>query len=348
MRPLKALMVLGLFLVLVVDSSAATTLRVPLKKIAPVRDHQLRGTMDSYSFTVPVPARWSVLKATLHFTYVILGAHSPDLRLIFTRPRPDPRPGAAERHPEGEGDRPLALLKPGTTLPSGSQHYTDEQCEDPFAPELWTWLNLGEAYLVFELEPVPVPKRVSAIADFLFDPRNIFDTRVNLVIPELSPGYLKAASLAAAGIALRYKYRAPELVLSQNLRPGMDNIVIARRPAGTCGGAGGRRRAVIAVRLKRKSPGPGTDVLEPAPGLVVPAGTKPNSGWPRLCLLSSSGSRPPLRPLKLPADEHAQRAAGRSYTLASLGTRGPGTYPPAAEVDLRLPPISICRPTPSA
>ena len=147
---------------------------VPLKNIAPIQDHQLRGTMDSYSFTVPVPARWNVVKATLHFTYVNSSALIPRTsRLIFTvhdqtlaqvRLNPDT--------PEGEVTVPIpgALLKTGYNPCNFwiSQHYTDEQCEDPFAPELLDWLNLGDAYLIFELEPVPVPKRVSAIADFLF------------------------------------------------------------------------------------------------------------------------------------------------------------------------------------
>jgi hypothetical protein len=364
MRPLKALMVLGFSLILAVNASAAVTVRIPLKKLAPVQDQHLRGTVDQRSFALPVPARWNVLKATLHFTYVNSSALIPQTsRLMFTvheqtlaqvRLNPDT--------PEGEVTVPI----PGSLLKTGynpcsfwvSQHYTDEQCEDPFAPELWTRLNLGEAYLVFELEPVPVPRRVSAIADFLFDPRNVFDTRVNLVIPELSPGYLKAASLAAAGIALRYDYRAPELVLSQTLRPGMDNIVIAARkdlPALVPGEPPGVEGPVITVRHlpeKKTAPGAGQpDVVENPHRALVVVSAKDEAELEAACAAFASLSYPlpdststRVAALKLPdVDERMLQKGllpGRSYTIASLGKRTTefrNISPPPLDVALRLP-----------
>jgi len=233
MTCLKMLLIPCLFLSLSIDPAMAATLRIPLKKIAPVQDHQLRGSMDNYNFTIPIPERWKVINATLHFSYVNSSALIPrNSRLVFTvSERPLAQVRLNPDTPEGEVTVPIPadLLKTGYNPCSFwvAQHYTDEQCEDPFAPELWTWLKLGEAYFIFELEPVPVPRRVSAITDFLFDPRNIFDTRVNLVLPELTPAYLKAASLVASGIALRYEYRMPDITVSQGLQPGMDNVLIA-------------------------------------------------------------------------------------------------------------------------
>jgi hypothetical protein len=364
MKPFKALILLSISLFLVIDTAAAATMRIPLKKLAPVQDHQLRGSMDSYSFTLPIPARWKVLKATLHFNYVNSSALIPRTsRLIFTvHDQPLAQVRLNPDTPEGEVTVPI----PGELLKTGynpcnfwvSQHYTDEQCEDPFAPELWTWLKLGEAYLIFELEPVPVPKRVSAIADFLFDARNIFDTRVNLVIPELSPGYLKAASLAAAGIALRYEYRAPELILSQALRPGMDNIVIAVRkdlPAlapGEPAGAGGPVIAVRHLPEKKSAPGPGQpDVVENPHRALVVVSAQDEAELETACRAFASLSYPlPDSPttrvasLKLPeVDEHMlQRGLlpGRSYTLASLGkltTEFRNISPPPLDLELRFP-----------
>jgi hypothetical protein len=203
-----------------------------------------------------------------------------------------------------------------------------------------------------------VPKRVSAIADFLFDPRNIFDTRVNLVIPELSPGYLKAASLAAAGIALRYDYRAPELVLSQTLRPGMDNIVIAARkdlPALAPAEPAGADGPVIAVRHlpeKKNALGPDhSDVVENPHRALVVVSAKDETELETACAAFASLSYPlPDSPftrvaaLKLPeVDEHMLQKGllpGRSYTLASLGKRTiefRNISPPPLEVELRLP-----------
>jgi hypothetical protein len=320
--------------------------------------------MDSYSFTLPIPARWKVLKATLHFSYVNSSALIPRTsRLIFTvHDQPLAQVRLNPDTPEGEVTVPI----PGSLLETGynpcsfwvSQHYTDEQCEDPFAPELWTWLNLGEAYIVFELEPVAVPKRVSAIADFLFDPRNIFDTRVNLVIPELSPGYLKAASLAAAGIALRYEYRAPELILSQALRPGMDNIVIAARkdlPALAPGEPASADGPVIAVRHlpeKKSAPSPGQpDVVENPHRALVVVSAKDEAELETACRAFASLSYPlPDSPSTRVAtwtppdvDEHMLQKGllpGKSYTLASLGKRTTefrNISPPPLDIELRFP-----------
>jgi hypothetical protein len=320
--------------------------------------------MDNYSFTLPIPARWKVLKATLHFSYVNSSALIPRTsRLIFTvHDQPLAQVRLNPDTPEGEVTVPI----PGSLLKTGynpcnfwvSQHYTDEQCEDPFAPELWTWLKLGEAYLIFELEPVVVPKRVSAISDFLFDSRNIFDTRVNLVIPELSPGYLKAASLAAAGIALRYEYRAPELILSQALRPGMDNIVIAARkdlPALAPGEPAGADGPVIAVRHlpeKKSAPSPGQpDVVENPHRALVVVSAKDEAELETACRALASLSYPlPDSPSTRVAtwtppdvDEHMLQKGllpGKSYTLASLGKRTTefrNISPPPLDIELRFP-----------
>jgi hypothetical protein len=262
---------------------------------------------------------------------------------------------------------PGALLKTGYNLQLLISSITPTSSEDPFAPELWTWLNLGEAYLIFELELVPYQAGLGHCR-FSVRPPNIFDTRVNLVIPELSPGYLKAASLAAAGIALRYEYRAPELVLSHTLRPGMDNIVIAARndlPALIPGEPAGADGPVIAVRHmpeKKNAPGPGQpDVLENPHRALVVISAKDEAELETACVAFASLSYPlPDSPstrvaaVKLPeVDEHMLQKGllpGRSYTLASLGKRTTEfrNISPPLEVELRLPPISIYRPTPSS
>ena len=361
---LRVLFVLSLFLTLFLDTAAAATMRIPLKKLAPIQDHQLRGSMDSYSFTIPIPERWKVQKATLHFSYVNSSSLIPHTsRLIFTvHNQPLAQVRLNPDTPEGDVTVPI----PGSLLKTGynpcnlwvSQHYTDEQCEDPFAPELWTWLKLSDAYFIFELEPVPVPRRVSAIADFLFDPRNIFDTRVNLVIPELTPAYLKAASLAAAGIALRYEYRTPDLMLSQAQRPGMDNILITTRkdlnsvaPALSTMSEG----AGIAVHHlpeKRSAPAAGQPDLVENPHLaLVVISAQEAAAVETACrafaslaypLPDSSSTR--IVDVKLPeVDEHMVQKGllpGKTYTLASLGLRTTefrSISPPPLDIELRFP-----------
>ncbi|MGE5255992.1 MAG: cellulose biosynthesis cyclic di-GMP-binding regulatory protein BcsB [Hyphomicrobiales bacterium] len=364
MTLLKVLFTLSLFLTLFLDSAAAVTMRIPLKKLAPVQDHQLRGSMDNYHFTIPIPERWKVQKATLYFSYVNSSALIPhNSRLIFTvRDQPLAQVRLNPDTPEGDVTVPI----PGSLLKTGynpcnlwvSQHYTDEQCEDPFAPELWTWLKLSDAYFIFELEPVPVPKRVSAIADFLFDPRNVFDTRVNLVIPELTPAYLKAASLVASGIALRYQYRTPDLMLSQAQKPGMDNILIATRRSLASVAPNlstmveGPGIAVHHLTEKRSAPLPGQPDLVENPHLaLVVISANEEADIETACRAFASLSYPlPDSPstriaaLKLPeVDEHMLQKGllpGKTYTLASLGIRTTefrSISPPPLDIDLRFP-----------
>jgi hypothetical protein len=320
--------------------------------------------MDSYNFTIPVPERWKVVSATLHFSYVNSSALIPrNSRLVFTvHNNPLAQVRLNPDTPEGEVTVPIpgALLKTGYNPCSFwvSQHYTDEQCEDPFAPELWTWLKLGTAYLVFELEPVPVPRRVSAISDFLFDPRNIFETRVNLVVPELTPVYLKAASLVASGVALRYEYRPPEFLLSQALVNGMDNILIAAgkdTAALLKGAAGPPEGPAIAVRHlpeRKAAPAPGQPEVVETPHLaLVVISAKDGQELETACRAFASLSYPlPDSPaariagLSLPdVGEHMLQKGvlpGRAYSFASLGHRTTefrSISPPPLTIDLRLP-----------
>jgi cellulose synthase operon protein B len=358
MSCLKKLLMSCVVVALFLDPAAAATLRIPMKKLAPVQDHQLRGSMDNYNFTIPIPERWKVIKTTLHFSYVNSSALIPrNSRLIFTvNEQPLAQVRLNPDTPEGDVIVPIpgALLKTGYNPCSFwvSQHYTDEQCEDPFAPELWTWLKLGEAYLIFEIEPVPVPQRVSAITNFLFDPRNIFDTRVNLAVPELTPAYFKAASLVAAGIALRYEYRVPDLMLSQTLQPGMDNVLIASaqdlpsfiaNPALVASGPG-----IVMRHLPEKKNGAAAET--PHLALVVISG-KDEQEIETACRAFAALSYPlpdsaatRITSVKLPeVGEHMLQKGlqpGKSYTLASLGIRTVefrNIAPPALNIDLRFP-----------
>lgn len=364
MRRLNVLFILTLVLVLFHNAASAITMRIPLRKLSPVQDHQLRGSMDTYSFTIPIPERWKVIDATLHFSYVNSSALIPrNSRLIFTiHKQPLAQARLSPDTPEGDVTVPIpgALLKTGYNPCTFwvSQHYTDEQCEDPFAPELWTWLKLGEAYIVFELEAVPVPERVSAISDFLFDSRNIFDTRVNLVVPELTPAYLQAASLVASGIALRYDYRAPELILSQTLQPGIDNILIAEGsllpsfipPSKATVESPGIALHHLPEKEAAVTSGQLEVVENPVCALVVVSGKDAaeietaSRAFASLSFPLPDSPTTRVAGLKLPevAEHTLQKGLlpGKTYTLASLGVRTTefrSIAPPPLNIDLRFP-----------
>lgn len=232
MRRIIAISFLTLVLGISATTAPAATLRIPLQKLAPVSDVKLEGARANTHFSIPIPQRWKVNQAKFHFSYTNSSALIPQTsRLVFTvHHRPLAQITLNPKVPVGEVtvDIPGELLRAGYNLCrfEASQHFSIDVCEDPFSPELWTWINLDQAYFVFDVAPLPVPRRVSAVSDFLFDPRNVFDTSVNLIIPELSPDNVQLAMVAAAGVALRYDYRPVDVALGTQPRAGQDNVLI--------------------------------------------------------------------------------------------------------------------------
>lgn len=102
----------------------------------------------------------------------------------------------------------------------------DTGCEDPSAPELWTDIELVNAVLDLEFELKQIPLRVSAVNDFLYDPKNISPGDIDLVYPELTPETMQTVALCAAGIANRYEYRTARFSTSDGIRRGTDTILV--------------------------------------------------------------------------------------------------------------------------
>ena len=142
MKKLSAVFILASVMVWWHSSVLAANQKILLRKIAPVSDIQLRGSRDAYAFSLPIPERWRVKQATFHFSYVNSSALLPlNSRLVF---RIHGRPLAQVRLNPGAPEGEVAVTIPGELLKDGynpclisvSQHYTIEECEDPFSPEL--------------------------------------------------------------------------------------------------------------------------------------------------------------------------------------------------------------------
>jgi len=241
--------------------SFAQTIRIPLKDIIQVENIRLEGIKDNtdrYEFKLPIPERWEVKQAMLTFSY----SHSSSLiksrsQLVFQiGNNPLAQIALEPLSPQGVMTVPI----PGRLLTSGyhpfsfavSQHSVEDKCEDPTAPELWTWVELNDATIDFDFTLKPVPARISAVSDFLFDPKNPLAPPVNLVFPEIADtkpaeqntkpvnqginsadpnmqqadGYIKPVGLAAAGVALRYDYREVNFQSYGNIQVGMDNLLV--------------------------------------------------------------------------------------------------------------------------
>jgi hypothetical protein len=205
--------------------------RLPVTKLAPVQTTHLRGSSSSFAFKIPIPSRWQIEKATLSFSYVnstvLLSRNS---RLVV---RLDGRAlGQVVLQPQSPVGTVTLSLPPRLLTPgyhdlefSVSQHHTLD-CEDPGSPELWTTLELDQSTIEFDVRLRRVPLQLSALANFLFDPRLMWENRVHLVIEDMSPERLEWAATVASGIAVRFDYRPVLFSLSHTIQPAMDNVLI--------------------------------------------------------------------------------------------------------------------------
>ncbi len=225
---------LVLVLFLFVLSAGARTVKIPLYEVSPVKTVTLRGATSKYSVKIPVPRRWRIERAVLRFGYVNSSALIPqNSRLVveingcpFAQIKLDP----VATEGEAKVLIPVNLLTPGynTLTFRVSQHYTLD-CEDPSAPELWTTLKLGNAWLKFTYSPLPVPLRLSSISDFLFDPKMFAENNVNIIIDRSLYSSLSVVGVVASGVALRFDYRKVFFTVSEDIRPGCDNILVGTK-----------------------------------------------------------------------------------------------------------------------
>ncbi len=220
---------------LTTNSAYSKIVRLPLKDFLPVQNILLQGVRNDtnrYNYNISIPERWNVRHAMLTFSYSCSTALVKDRsRLVFSLGDvPLYQITLDSRSPKGTATVPIPgkLLKPGyhplqfTVI----QHYAKNGCEDPSAPELWTWIELSEASIVLDVDLKPVPQKVSAISKFLFDPRNLAPESINLVFPTVGKESMKPVALCASGTALRYDYRPISFVSKKLGTANMDTIMI--------------------------------------------------------------------------------------------------------------------------
>ncbi|MDR4507364.1 MAG: cellulose biosynthesis cyclic di-GMP-binding regulatory protein BcsB [Candidatus Brocadiaceae bacterium] len=190
---------------------------------------------SEYAIPLSVPERWDIDKVVLSFKYVnsssLLSDKSTLVLKINDYPVAQIKLSPVVTEGEVKVDIPPFLLDTGynTLTFAVSQHYMDE-CEDPCAPDLWTIISLNESVLYVEYRCKPVPKRLSAIPEFLFDPKIFPYGQVNFIAESLiSEELVNYAGIVASGIALRYDYRKVLFTLSKEVKPDVDNILLGKR-----------------------------------------------------------------------------------------------------------------------
>jgi len=224
----KIVFLVFLFLSIVSNVSAETYL---LNKIIPVKNIKLHSIKDKHKFSLPIPARWKVKSATLRFSYINSSALlAYKSRLVVSV---DGIPmGQWVLDPENS-HRQCELMIPGRMLRPGYHELTFEvaqhserECEDPFAPELWTLLRLGEAQISFDYVNIPIPLKLSSIPDLIEDPKTIPVKRINFVLKNINKDMLEIAAVVASGMGARLSYRPLQLSVSKDIIRGVDNIFL--------------------------------------------------------------------------------------------------------------------------
>ncbi len=213
----------------------AQIIDLPLNAFMQVENIRLEGAngnTDQYEFSLPIPRRWSINRASLTFGYTNSTALIKNRsRLVFSLNGNPLAQVLLDPHtPQGRVSVPIPvkLLTPGyhPFRFEVAQHSDQGDCEDPAAPELWTWVELSEAKISFDVTLKSVPERLSAISDFLFDPRNPAVPPVNLIFPEVTEAAMKPLALCASGVALRYDYRGVPFASTDDFRSGMDTLLV--------------------------------------------------------------------------------------------------------------------------
>ncbi|NPA94676.1 MAG: cellulose biosynthesis cyclic di-GMP-binding regulatory protein BcsB [Thermodesulfobacteria bacterium] len=239
-----------------------------LSKIVPATDVKLNSIADIHRLSIPVPERWKVREAVLKFNYVSSTALLPyKSRLVVSV---DGIPLSQATLGQDGAEKEMVITVPGKMLAPGyhtlefrvAQH-SERQCEDPFAPELWTMLRLGDAKIDIDYSLRPIPLRLSAIPRFIEDPKLFPNGHVNLVLGSLDAETLQAAAIVAGGIGARFKYRPVHISVSQEVMANTDNIIIgtvdevkrSKVPRETL--EGGPRITIDHVCSQRESDSPG-------------------------------------------------------------------------------------------
>lgn len=191
----------------------------------------MRCTGSEHSIVLPIPKRWKVTKATLKFRYqnssALLKRTSQlemslnDVPLAQIRLDPLSSKGRVKL------DLPPLLLESDYNRLTFrvAQHYST-QCENPCAPELWTRIELDDAEIELDYEFRDVPLRISAVSDFLFDPKLFPEPKLHIVTETMEDSDLTAATIVASGVALRYEFRKTLFSTGIKLNQGMDNVLI--------------------------------------------------------------------------------------------------------------------------
>ncbi len=208
--------------------------QISLQKLSPFPVMVLKCMSDEQGIEIPISERWNLKAVTLDLQYVssvnMIGEISQLAVKINGIPVAQFKLDPKTPETKVRVNVPLLYLKQGynTLKFQVVQHFTMRECEAPCSPDLWTNINLHDSILHVEYEDNPVPLRLSAISEYLFDPKTYPEANVHFVTEDRSAETLTMAAIASSGIARRYNYRKVTFSMSQQIKPGVDNVILGR------------------------------------------------------------------------------------------------------------------------
>ncbi len=202
-----------------------------LNKLVPVGNVKLHSIKDKYKISIPIPNRWQVKGAVLKFSYInssaLLAYKSRLVVSLDNIPLFQASLDPSNYEKRAEVKLPGRMLKPGYhELVFEVAQHSEQECEDPFAPELWTVLKLGEATLNIDFSNRAIPLKLSSISEYVEDPKIFPFQKINIVLESMDKELLDIATTVAGGIGARLSYRPVHLSVSSSFRPGIDNVYI--------------------------------------------------------------------------------------------------------------------------
>ena len=216
-------------------AAQAETMRLPFVQLTSLKSLELRCIADEREIQLPVPERWEVKRAVVHLRYTVSANLIPDSSTLVVKVRGQPIAQARlnPQAPEVKLGVEIAprLLEPGYNSLAFAvlQHAAKGNCESPCTPDLWTNINLRDSYVEMEYALKPLPSELSALSTHVFDPRLMPAGEVHIVTEDSSASSATLAGIVASGIARRFDYRRVSFTVSRALKPGIDNVLVAKR-----------------------------------------------------------------------------------------------------------------------
>lgn len=212
--------------------AGAVVTEFPLTRFLPFPSLELRCVADEQTIEVPVPLRWNIRSVKLKLYYAVSTALLAKTSNLLIKV--NGTPVMQTKLVSISADDPLSVVIPVGLFKPGynkltfavSQHYSDKECELPCSSSLWTSIKIPLSTLTFDYEMRAVPRQLSSVSEYIFDPKLATDNRVHLAFNTTDDQVASLAAVAASGVARRFDYRKVTFSVSDILEYGRDNVVI--------------------------------------------------------------------------------------------------------------------------